>query len=85
MDDSSWGLGSGGRLEDAYSKVMTMYMMWAEDEPHNVVIAEMAKLFGEEEERMRNFVEWLFRTSLCHPFRSCCASHFGSHCANLGR
>src|SRR5690625_3215391 len=29
--------------------------------------------------------DWLFRSSLCHPFRACCATCFGGHCASLGR
>jgi hypothetical protein len=67
MDDSSWGLGSVGRLEDAYLKVMTLYMMQAGHDPHDVVIAEMAKLFGEEEERMRNFVEANYAKAKADP------------------
>ena len=61
---------------------------------HPEMEAELERLFHqfrEEEQSSKPKIfqitrkTWLFRRSLCHSFRSCCASRFGGHCAILGR
>ena len=57
MGDEDFGVGSGGPIEDAYLKVMIMYMTELEYKSADVVIPEMAKLFGVEVQQIKSFVE----------------------------